>query len=166
MRNGAKLSRKGYSLLVHHNYSHCLQVKASEMWWLVEVKVVESINNYEICFLCKPRSSGHMHSDPIFQAHAFRPCSLGRMSSGRTIRPYAIRSYPSVDNFSGPTFQAFGVLFHAFSPSKQVFILPRILALQSRPSMLPRILALQSRPFMLPRILALQSRLSILFGIP
>ena len=24
MRDGAKLSRKGYSLLVRHNYSHCL----------------------------------------------------------------------------------------------------------------------------------------------
>ena len=39
MRGCAELSRKGYSSLVRQSHSHCLQVKASEMRWLVGIEL-------------------------------------------------------------------------------------------------------------------------------
>ena len=40
--------------------------------WLIEEEVVESIDNYKICFLFKPRSSNRMPFNPIFQTIYFQ----------------------------------------------------------------------------------------------
>ena len=68
------------------------QCAAAPNWWLVGVEVARSIDDYKGCFLSRPRSSGRVPSDPIFQAvylqvlsfkpYPFRSYLLGRMPSG------------------------------------------------------------------------------------
>ena len=65
------------------------QCAATPNWWLIGVEVARSIDDYEGCFLSRPRSLGRMPSDPILQAVCLQVLSF-RLYAFRFSLPNAV----------------------------------------------------------------------------